>query len=385
MRLTNARAKAATNDSDKAIWLYDDELTGFALSISPKGKKTWYLDAWANGRKNRTKIGNWPEVNATEARDQAKDILGQLTRGKEYQRKAKARKLTLGDLWDYWFLNHSKPKKRTWERDQREYERFVRPVLHHVLLADIERADIVKMLTNIEGEYSIGAARKTRSLLSAMFERAIKNNWMTDNPVRQTERPSYEPRQRYLKPEEVSAFFGAVNSLRSKLARDFLLMCLWTGGRRDNVGSMEWAEIDAVNKTWTIPARKYKGKKPHFVPLSEPALEILNRRRESRLEGAKYVFPSRSSAGYYKWPKDAWQKVLEISGIEDLRIHDLRRSMGAWMNNAGDSLRTIQQALGHANVATTATFYTPPEDAPVRKSVDAVAAAMLAAAKGGDR
>lgn len=383
MKLTNAKVKAATNDSGKAVWFYDDELTGFSLTVSPKGKKTFYVDAWANGRKNRQKLGSFPELTATEARNQAKQILGELAKGKEWQRKAKARKLTVGDLWESWYTNHSKPKKRTHERDKREYEAHVKPVMHHVLIADVERSHIANLLTNTQAANSIGAANKTRSLLSAMWEYAIDQEWTDTNPVRKTHKPTYEPRQRYLKESEVKAFFKAVGNLRSEIARDFILLCLWTGQRRDNVASMEWDELNLESQIWVIPKAKYKGKRAHVVPLSEPAMEILKRRHENRTQ-SKYVLPSRSECGYYRWPKDAWKKVLRESDIEDLRIHDLRRSLGAWMNDSGDSLRIIQQALGHANVSITAAIYTPTEVDAVRKSVDGVAARMLQAAKGGE-
>jgi integrase len=213
---------------------------------------------------------------------------------------------------------------------------------------------VVKLLTNVQGEYGKGPAAKTRALLSAMYEYAIGFGWVTDNPVRKTDRPKFDARQRYLKADEVSRLVEAVNSLRSETARDFFLMCLWTGGRRDNVASMEREELDLTVGVWLIPGAKYKSKKLHTVPLSGPAMEILKRRLKDRKDGARYVFPGRGKRGYYSDPKDAWHRVKELSGISDLRIHDLRRSLEAWQNSGGDSIQLIQQTLGHSNVAITA-------------------------------
>jgi hypothetical protein len=170
MRLTNAKVKEAKNTTDKPMWLYDDELTGLALSISPKQRKVWYVYTWSKNRPVREKMGTFPALNASEARDQAKEILGALTQSRDFQRKAKARKLTVGNLWDEWFTHRSKPRKRTWKRDQTEYESYVKPVLHSILIAGVERSHVERMLTNISGTHSIGAANKTRSLLSAMFD-----------------------------------------------------------------------------------------------------------------------------------------------------------------------------------------------------------------------
>jgi hypothetical protein len=99
-------------------------------------------------------------VTATEARDQAKIILGELAKGEDYQRRKRMQKLTVEDLWEEWFENHSKPTKRTWERDRREYERFIKPVLQHIHLGDVERSDVVKMITNISTELGKGPANK---------------------------------------------------------------------------------------------------------------------------------------------------------------------------------------------------------------------------------
>jgi integrase len=387
MRLTNAKVASAENTTDKPIWLHDDELTGLALSVSPKGKKVFYVNAWQDGRTYREKLGVFPRVTATEARDLAKVILGELAKGREYQKKAKARKLTVGDLWEDWFINHSKRTKRTWARDENNYTRLVKPVLHHVLLADVERSDIDKLVGNVEGLYGKGPANKARGLLSTMFEWAIKKEpkWMDSNPVKGTHRPAFEPRQRYLKESEVKAFFKALDSIRSEKARDYFRMLLWTGQRKANVASMEWAELDWHTGEWIIPTAKYKAKRPHVVPLSAPALEILLRRHAERIEGAKYVFPGRGQKGYYSDPKGAWELILKAAGLQDLRIHDLRRSLGAWQNNTGESLRIIQATLGHSAVSTTAKFYTPTERETIRASVEGVNARMLAAAKGGDQ
>jgi integrase len=146
-----------------------------------------------------------------------------------------------------------------------------------------------------------------------MFEYAIKMNWLAVNVVLRTRRPTYEPRQRYLKEDEVKAFFAAVESIKSEKAWDFILMCLWTGARRDNVASMEWAEI--TKDVWVIPTSKYKGKRPQLIPLSSPAVETLERRKANRKEVARYVFPGRGQKGYYADPKSAWQMILVLHTV----------------------------------------------------------------------
>jgi site-specific recombinase XerD len=73
--------------------------------------------------------------------------------------------------------------------------------------------------------------------------------------------------------------------------------------------------------------------------------------------------------------------VLKNAGLTDLRIHDLRRSMGSWMQAQGANLRTIQHGLGHGQIATTAKAYAVSEVEQVRQAMAGVSAAILKAAE----
>lgn len=386
VKLTNRRIKDFENTTGKPVWLYDDSAKALAVSVSPRGLKTFYAVTWAGGKTRRTRLGQFPEVTLDAARREAKGLEGDAARRQtvdialETITKNDAR--TVGDLFAFWMETHAKLKKRTWERDQKEYDRLIRPALHCLPIVNVTSADVVKLVANIEGdpERGRGPAAKARALLSAMFTTAVFHRWVTANPVYKTHRPQFDPRQRYIKADEIGKFLAGIDSLESETARDYFRLLLYTGARRSNVAAMAWDEIDMRQETWTIPAGKSKGKKPMTVPLSGPAMEIVRRRAEKR-GASPFVLPGRGRDGHYSDPKDAWNRIKAAAGIKDIRIHDIRRSMGNWQQDAGDSLRTIQQTLGHANIATTARFYTTPETAAIRASMDRVAEKMLAAGK----
>jgi integrase len=283
----------------------------------------------------------------------------------------------VADLFEHYLQVHAKRVKRTWERDEREYNRLVKPEIGTLSLADVSRDVVEKLIASIEEDSGRGPARKARALLSKMFEVGIAGGWCEHNPVRGTRRPDFDPRQRYLKADEVVAFLGALEQLESDLARDFFKLALFTGARRSNVASMEWSELDLSQGLWTIPASKAKGKRAQVVPLSSHALEIIERRRQKRRQGVPWVLPGRGKRGHYSDPKDAWKRVCELSGIEDLRIHDLRRSLGAWQQRQGASLRTIQQTLGHSDPSITARVYSPMEHEQVRAASQAALDALM--------
>ena len=77
-------------------------------------------------------------------------------------------------------------------------------------------------------------------------------------------------------------------------------------------------------------------------------------------------------------PKKAWARVLNRAGLSNLRIHDLRRTMGSWQAKTGASLAIIGKSLNHKCTATTA-IYARLDLYPVRASLEKATTAMLVA------
>ena len=90
------------------------------------------------------------------------------------------------------------------------------------------------------------------------------------------------------------------------------------------------------------------------------------------------MFPADSKSGHLVEPRAAWRRILGNAGIENLRMHDLRRTLGSWQANTGASLQVIGKSLGHKNARTTE-VYARLAFEPVRESVDRATQAMLAA------
>jgi len=376
LKLTN-RVVRDLKPAARPLIVHDAAVTGFVVVVQPTGARSWYYYGRVAGRPTRIRIGPFPEINADQARTAARAIIGDAAQGKPVAERKQKGKRTVNDLFSHFMLTHSKPRKRTWKRDERIYDGFLRKVIGTRAITSIRRAEIAELLATIAGqEHGRGPAHNVRYLLSKMYRIAIRNEWAESNPVQDIDATPSEPRQRVLLAGEIGRFLAAVEQLESETARDFLKLCLFTGARRSCVGSMEWAEIDAG--TWTIPVAKAKAKKAMKIPLTAHALAIIESRRGN---GSRYVLPGRSAAGHYSEPKAAMRQVLKLSGLKDLRPHDLRRSMGAWQQKGGASLQTIGQSLGHADIATTSKHYAPVESAQVRESMESAINAMMAAGK----
>ena len=188
-----------------------------------------------------------------------------------------------------------------------------------------------------------------------------------------TERTYRKPSgQRFLAPDELRALYIALASPETQDDfRDYILMSLYTGARRSNILSMRWCDINTETKVWTIPSDQSKDGTIMRVPLTAPAIEILERRYKQ--VSSMFVFAGTGKAGHYTEPKRAWGTLLKWAGIADCQLYDLRRTAASVMAAQGTSNHVIDKALGHQNPASTATY--------AQLSFDQVRDAMAGASK----
>ena len=137
--------------------------------------------------------------------------------------------------------------------------------------------------------------------------------------------------------------------------------------------SMSWDEIDLESKVWVVPASKSKSKRIMRIPLSEPAIEIL-----TRLDADKrsiWVLEGQGQQGHYNDPKAAWERVKKLAKLKDVRIHDLRRTLGSWMA-VNSPLQIVGKQLGHSSLKSTA-IYARLANQTVKDAADDAANRML--------
>ena len=153
-------------------------------------------------------------------------------------------------------------------------------------------------------------------------------------------------------PDELKLFYDAVME-EPPLWRDLLFVLLFTGQRKRNVCQMRWEKLDLSRGLWFVAGETMKNGSPLVVVLSTNALAILNERFSAPDKNADWVFPSERGAGAVVDPKKAWERIRERSGLEDVRMHDLRRTLGSWQALGGTSLQIIGKSLGHKSMKAT--------------------------------
>jgi integrase len=112
---------------------------------------------------------------------------------------------------------------------------------------------------------------------------------------------------------------------------------------------------DLVNGTWTKKSAHTKQSKLHHVPLSEPALTLLQKLNSSCGEGeGEFIFPNPETGKPYTTLKKAWKTLCRNAGITNLRLYDSRHSFASSLINVNIGLPVIGKLLGHTQQATTA-------------------------------
>ncbi len=355
------KALAALKPEAKPVLYYDAACPGLGVRISPKGKLSFI---WQDGSRRKTLKTTLLET----ARRTVRELQSQR------QASTDADEWTLQHVFDVWLEHKAKPHKRTWTRDVSRFESHLAK-LHKRKLATITRLEVSKLHNSIRETSGPYAANDTLAFLSSLYRYAEKHDYSGRNPCKHIDRFPEQERERYLLPEEFPRWFEAVQSLHVTEARDFFMLALWTGIRRECVLAMRWDELDLSSKVWRIPNESDKGKRDILVYLSDEACAILERRLSHAT--TDWVLPSRngSASGHYSDPKAAWKSVLTRSGLKDLRIHDLRRTLGSWMAEGGTSLHIIGKTLGHKSQQATAIYARLGGNA-VRNAVNAAAKAM---------
>ncbi len=357
-------------------YVHDAKESGLVVQVTPAGRKTFQLYKKHQGRPVRVTIGTFPDLTVEQARKRAREIKVELSNGENPNDKLKQQRqeMTFADLFNEYMERHAKVKKRSWQEDQNQFDRYLAP-LANKRLSTITRQDIGTLHSRI-GKTAKTAANRCLALVSSVFGRAIEFGlWESLNPCLGIKKFSEQSRDRFLSADELGRFFQALEQEPSSTARDFFLVALLTGARRANVLSMRWSDLDLKAETWRIP--ETKNGTPQTVPLVGPVLEILQARRKAT--SSFFVFPGKQSAsGHLEEPKRAWKRICQAAGIDGARIHDLRRTMGSWQAMTGASLPIIGRSLNHKSASTT-TIYARLDLDPVRGAMETAAAAMLEA------
>jgi integrase len=125
---------------------------------------------------------------------------------------------------------------------------------------------------------------------------------------------------------------------------EIVRLLLLTGQRRNEIGRLQWSEIDLARKLIVLPPERVKNGRQHEVPLSAQALAVIERQPRRNSTGS--LFCENGAFGNWTKAKAALDQRLCIA---PWRLHDLRRSAATYMGELGVLPHVIEQALNHVS------------------------------------
>lgn len=347
MRLTKSTiAKLVLPESKADHTFYDQELRGFGLRIRKSGKRSFVAVYRIGKRTRRISIGDPSRLTPEEARSKAREILARADLGEDTQlrkheeaRKADLTFKTLTNSYlDLYVSKRQRPKslKETQRYLKKHFARFDDLPIHQ-----IERADIAQRLNEIGGY----AANRARAALNHFFVWSLHQGYVDQNPVALTAPITKEvSRERVLSDSEISILWGITDGKGDYHAIVRLLVL--TGQRPNEVASMEWRELDLDKSVWSVSSECTKNSKPHDVPLSKQAAEIIATRPHT--EERSLVF-GRGEGPFSGWSKSKSRLDAQVNFLLEWRLHDLRRTVVTGMNEIGIAPHVIEAVVNHTS------------------------------------
>jgi integrase len=189
-------------------------------------------------------------------------------------------------------------------------------------------------------------ANRSFDYMAMIYSWAVRREILRYTPFLGLEKPFAEqPRTRSFGNDELRRLFGALAKAPKQIAAVWLML-FYTATRLRETLRMEWTWIDLEKKYLVLPAGVTKNKRPHLVPLVQPAVELLESVR-ALAPDSPYVFPGPNGKPL-NWIQRASSKVLGAAGIEDGRHHDTRRVVQTNMAELGVAPHVADMILNHA-------------------------------------
>jgi integrase len=386
LRQDNIRSLAYVGDArGKTQCIYWDlALPGFGLRKFPNDRGSYVCTYRVQKRKRLVDLGRSDAMTLEQARRKARLYFGTAADGKDPKSNIDEMResATVKMLAEFYIDRHAKPKKRTWKTDEAALNRLLLPRFGSHLAASITRADIAGIHAGYGKSHPYGANRficVVRKMYNVGRQLGMIPEEMP-NPGTEIQRFPEHKRRRYVTPAEMPRLAAAINDDPNEFAGHALWLLLLTGIRRNEILAAKWADVDWDNKTLFIG--KTKNGEPVLTPLSRAAIARL--KLIPKLKENPFIICGAIPGKPLAYLDAMWRRIRAETGFHDLRIHDLRRTVGSWLVRDGASLHLVGAVLNHKDQKTTAGYaYFQTEDR--QKVLDRHGRKIVQIANGGAR
>jgi integrase len=289
------------------------------LYITANGAKTFFVRKRFRGKDARKILGNYPNIDIDDARELAMEVV------KKMQSPVPVRNggATLKKMADI-FL---KTKVRREAASKKKLERSIARLWSEILpmkLSDITHDILSGIHLKIAMQSGKSTANRLKETISAIFNMAIEEGYTTENPAGKLQKFPEKKGLRNISPGEFMALSRGIELEKNTTMKAALKMLIYGFANKSKILSMRWDDLDLNLNTW------------NDRPLSNHAVVLL----ESLPQKSKFVFPNTGGkSGHLVDPKRAWQRVLERSGLSEIKITDIYKTLRASVKKSNGGVR----------------------------------------------
>lgn len=330
----------------------------FFLRVQDSGRKTFIQRTLVDGRKKQVVIGAYPDMSVERAR-----ALALMNRAQGIPTYAGLAPESMATGWTFAEFNAAvfekkqgewKPGSKSAKSWQSSMGRLVLPKIGHRDIREIEPMDIIELIEAI-GRDRPEQARVTRNRIKQVFGYAIACGKLKSNPAGPDISDALTKRRRgkrhhpALPPDELPAFIAVIRDQEMNEAhRLAMLFAFLTVGRITEILAASWDEIDLTAEVWTVPGERMKKEKPHRVPLSAEALDVLVKAKSLNPD-SDLIFPGRGGA---QISGTSPLKAIQKAGYaKRMSMHGIRAGFRSWCAESGVPFEVSELALAHTGDA----------------------------------
>lgn len=397
------RCIEALSPRARAFAVYDTELKGFGVRVMPSGLVSYIVEyrPGHGGRKSQKKrmtLGRAGELTPDQARELARDFLGEVRHGGDplADRQAKRREGCLADFIETW-AEENPPGRRT-GRPMRaktlantlaRLRHHAVPILGRKRLSEITTLDVNDFIARVaRGETAVnraslkkrgrikvrggpGAARKVAGDLSLVLGHAVERGIINTNPVTPARKPSPGKRHDFLTEQECERLGAALRALEAEGANPSGIACirlmLLTGARPSEIEALKWSEVDLEGRCLRLGESKTGFSNR---PVSQAAIDVIS--SLTRNARSPYVFPATRGLGHYCGSKKIWVLARNRAELPGRVRYHARHALASHALARGIDIATVAALLGHKNPRTTLSTYAHVLNERVHDAADAI-------------
>lgn len=317
--------------------LKDDQVRGLELH-KREADGSWMLYyRTKSGQRRRPKIGAFPSLTLQQAREIAREWLGEVARGNDPSQETKTLRgsPTVSVVADAWLA--SRTEKKAYRHDKGRANHIIKPAIGKLKIRDVSKADIL----------ALKASMKDRPVSFNRAMGAINSIWKfaeLTSPAKGVEAYRETARRRYLSDAEVKRLLAALEAVEPQYPHQVALIrvLMLTGARLSEIRDAKRSQYR--DKVLDLRVHKTDDKMGGRVIAFSDAADAV----------VQAVKPRKGwLVGFNSYPNTAWELIRYQAGLSDFTLHDLRHSFASTAISEGFNLDEIGEVLGHTDAATT--------------------------------